>query len=306
MASNETFWTETIVIDGDTFARRVQTSSGEHDGSMAQLKPLFDLESAKGVARGRKAPNWSLDEALVPQDAFVGKRIIRLLPSELEEVTGEWFPVPSHENNRLFAFNVDGVRYVVDAVSLIQRFVAPQAQLFALLLCPFRDLVVQSTRVGDVIDMVVDTHALVRLNSSRTNFVDPAEASCLAYWTSSPDRLRELDRCLIAILRGTQLHVPDFPCSLVCSIRGIAISGTVYVQSLMPTSTEAGMYDFSWSDDASSVRICRPNGDVARELVFWPETEGWFKSVAADTRKTARLRWADGDVAASIRRNVGW
>jgi hypothetical protein len=220
---------------------------------------------------------------------------------------GTPFPVPTSPQNPLYRFAVAGTLYLVDSVSLVQRFVALQEKLFTALMSPFRGLIIRTHRVHGVVSLVVNTKSFYTTAFPLTILSDSA-ASCIAYWTSRKCRLDEIAKCGASILRGDQLAVPRLDCPLLVRVRGMTDGGVTYVQSLMPASHSHGMRDVLWHDGWTSIKLVEARKGVGQEIFSHRLALDDAQSLLLTARtreRRQRRRLSDREVE-EVRRTVGW
>lgn len=305
MTPSRIFWTQRLAVHDDQYVK-VLANSSYYGETRTERVPLFRA-AGPSLKHGFPDVNWGFADATPPgcraieESVLIDPTTLALAPE------GTPFPVPTSPQNPLYRFEVAGKLYLVDAVSLTQRFVALQEKLFAALMSPFRGLIIRAHREHGVVSLVVDTKFLYTTSFPLTILPDSA-ASCIAYWTSLQCRLDELARCSASILRGEQLAVPRLDCSTLVRVRGIADAGVTYVQSLMPALNGPGARKALWNDGWTSIRLVEARRGEGQEIfshsVSRDEAQSWL--LTASTReKRQRRRLSDREVE-DVRRTVGW
>lgn len=297
-----TYWTERLAILDQDYVKRVGSrapSGAEHTDSV----PLY--VGSHGVRAGVLPDvNWHVADAATNCGLKPSTWWARLNPATLSKVPSNVdFPVPVSLANPLHCFEAGGRTYIVDAVSLVQRVVSLHHQLFTVLLSPFREVVVRSRRRNDVVSLMVNAAELKRMSLRDPGTLNDADASCLAYWTSVPDRLAELSKCTTSILRGEPLYVPRAECQLSVRIRGLTDGRVTYVQSLMPAMSDASRHDLLWRDGWTSIRMARPLGRGGQEVF---DREPLFQHLphlpsCTQTKEKCRRRELDGEEVQELR-----
>ncbi len=305
MTPSRIFWTQRLAVHDDQYVKVVAHSSG-HGEIRTERVPLFRA-TGPSLKHGFPDVNWGFADAPPPGWKAV-EESVQMDPTTLALAPeGTPFPVPTSPQNPLYRFEVAGTLYLVDAVSLTQRFVALQEKLFAALMSPFRSLIIRAHREHGVVSLVVNTKFLYTTSFPLTILSDPA-ASCIAYWTSLQCRLDELARCGASILRGEPLAVPRLDCPTLVRVRGITDAGVTYVQSLMPALNGPGARKALWHDGWTSIRLVEARKGVGQQIsshsLALDETQSWL--LTAGTReKRQRRRLSDREVE-EVRRSVGW
>jgi hypothetical protein len=310
MEHRETFWTERLQVQDGAYVKVVVRKAADCS-ERRELVPLF--ATGPGLAYAKQPDiNWNTADA-----AALGLRRItewvRMDPATLSLAAEDtFFPAPKLESNPIYRFEVAGAAYLVDAASLVQRVVTLRPELFPILMSPFRDLVVRSRRLGSVVNMVVDRAELRRAEVRRdVSSLSDEDTSCLAYWTSHPERLMQLERCATSILSGEPLWVPRVNCPLTLKVRGLTDGLTTYIQSATSTGTSVLHRDVLWRDGWTSIRVARPYrsrscGDEIfdKRLVAAPH----LQQVSSDTiahKKCERRRLSASEVQ-EVCKVVGW
>lgn len=299
------FWTERLAVHGDQYVKVVVSSSGDGD-VRTELIPLFRA-TGPSLKHGFPDVNWGFADATPPgcraieESVLIDPTTLALAPE------GTPFPVPTSPQNPLYRFEVAGKLYLVDAVSLTQRFVALQEKLFAALMSPFRGLIIRAHREHGVVSLVVNTKFLYTTSFPLTILSDSA-AGCIAYWTSLECRLDELARCGASILRGDPLAVPRLDCPTLVRVRGVTDGEVTYVQSLMPAPNGPGARNALWHDGWTSIRLVEARKGIGQEIssqrLALDEARSWH--LTASTRdKCQRRRLSEAEIE-EVRSTVGW
>lgn len=269
MEHNETFWTQRLEVRDDAYVK-VLTCRAADGNEYNRTVPSFFAGHGRrpGV---QPVVNWHLSDASERGLKSVVRWVL-LNPASLSKASDDVsLPVPTSPANPLLHFEFGQDKYLVDAVSLVQRVIALRQHLFTVLMSPFREVVVRSRRVNDVVSLMYHVVAVRRTGGlDHQSILSDTDASCLAYWTSSQERLIELARCSMSILHAQPLYVPALDCGLALKVRGLTDGRMTYVQSVMPGFSDARSRDLLWRDGWSSIRILRSQGHAGQEL-FDPE-----------------------------------